>query len=664
MASLILISALIGMGGGYLISNLFELPHLNQLESYNPSQITTIYSSRGEVLAEFFLEKRDVVALSKIPPLLQKAFIAVEDHRFYNHPGIDVLRLAKSFWVALITWSMPRGTSTITQQLARNLFLTYKQTISRKLKEIILAIQIEKKYSKQEILKMYLNQIYFGHGVYGVAEAASFYFNKPLEKLNLAECALLAGIPKSPGDYSPFYNPENALTRRNYILERMYKVGFINRKQMQEAQNSPLGTDISKHRKEKEHIYKAPYFVEWVRQLVAEKYGYKMLWKGGLKVYTTLDVKMQDAAEKALVPYLKENNFQGALLAMNPHTGFVKAMVGGRDFAESQFNRATQAHRQTGSAFKIFTYTAAIDNQRFNPVSTFFDGPVSFLTRGKLWSPENYEGHYWGKVFLWEMLAHSINVASVKLLDKVGVGVVARYARKMGVDSPLNHDLTLTLGTSGVTVLEMVRGYATIANYGIKMKPVYIKKIENSQGEVVEENFPQGEKVLSPQTAFCMIDLLKKAVDMGTGRRVRWLGFDRPCAGKTGTVGWTGEEETDKTMDAWFIGFTPDLVAGVWIGKDDGSPLGEKITGSVAAIPVWTEFMKKSLEGEPVKDFQSPPGVLFKKIDLDTGYLATKECKNTEWFAFLEDNAPQKYCSQEKEGKTLVKEFNPSRFAL
>jgi len=512
---------------------------------------------------------------------------------------------------------------------------------------------------------MYLNQIYFGHGVYGVAEAASFYFDKPLEKLNLAECALLASIPRSPGLYSPIYNPENALTRRNYILERMHKLGFISEKQLQEAKNLPLGVIVKRSEREKKHIYEAPYFVEWVRQIVAEKYGYDMLWKGGLRIYTTLDIKMQHAAEKALVPYLKENDFQGALLALDPHTGFVKAMIGGRDFEESQFNRATQARRQTGSAFKVFTYTAAIDSGKFNATSTFFDGPVTFLTgKGSLWSPENYEKHYWGKVHLWEMLAHSINVASVKLLDKVGVGKVVRYARKMGVESPLNHDLTLTLGTSGVTLLEMVRGYATIANYGIKMKPICIKRIENSRGELIQENFPKGEKVISPQTAFLMIDLLRKAIDMGTGRRVRWLGFERPCAGKTGTVGWTGEENTDKTTDAWFIGFTPDLVAGVWIGKDDVSPLGDKITGSVAAIPVWTEFMKKSLEGKPVKDFLSPPGVVFKKIDLDTGYLATQKCKNTEWFAFLEDNAPQKYCSEEKEGKTLVEEFNPSRFAL
>jgi len=676
LVALILTFSLIGIGIGYVIHALSDLPKVDQLENYQPDQITTVYSDDGEIIGEFFVERRKVLTLSEIPDYLEKAFIAVEDHRFYSHPGIDIIRILKAVWIDIITWSRSQGASTITQQLARNLFLTQKRTLSRKLKEIILAVQIERKYSKDEILEMYLNQIYFGHGIYGVAEAASFYFNKPVEELTLSECALLAGIPRSPGRYSPFYSPKNALIRRNYVLKRMYEVGFITYQQMKDAQSSPLGV-IKKEEKEREkkHIYKAPYFVEWVRQIVAKKYGYKMLWRGGLKIYTTLDTKMQEAAEEALLPYLKQNNFQGAFIAMDPHTGFVKAMIGGRDFEESQFNRATQAHRQTGSAFKLFTYTAAIDSGKFNSLSLFYDAPVVFSKGRRLpksgeikeekrfWSPENYERHYWGEVFLWEMLAHSINVASVKLLQKVGISTVIKYARKMGIESPLNHDLTLTLGTSGVTLLEMVRGYATIANYGIKMTPIFIKKIENSEGKIMEENFPQGEKVLSPQTAFIMIDLLKKAVDLGTGKRIRWLGFNRPCAGKTGTVGWTGEKETDKTMDAWFIGFTPDLVAGVWIGKDDGSPLGEKITGSIAAIPVWTKFMKKVLEGKPVKDFPCPSGIVFKEIDLDTGLLADKNSKNTCWFAFKESTVPP-IISPRKKDEFLVREFSPSRFPL
>ena len=337
---------------------------------------------------------------------------------------------------------------------------------------------------------------------------------------------------------------------------------------------------------------------------------------------------------------------------MNPGTGYVKAMVGGRSYQESQWNRATQAHRQTGSAFKLFTYTAAIDRGQFNAVSPFFDGPVVYFTGKRtaderFWSPENYEKYYWGDVFLWEMLAHSINVASVKLLEKVGVNVTIDYARRMGVASSLARDLTLTLGTSGVTLLEMVNAYGTIANYGVYVKPVCITRVETATGELLEQSYFEGERVLSPQTAFVMIDLLTKVVERGTGRRIRWLGFERPCGGKTGTVGWTGEKDTDKTMDAWFLGFTPELVAGVWIGKDDASPLGPRLTGSSAAIPAWTSFMKQALADVPVKDFPSPSGVVFKEIDLETGLLAHEEDGGeTDWFAFIEGTAPKLYRSE------------------
>lgn len=658
---LFILSIGLGVGSGYFIAALQELPRIDQLKNYQPSLMTKVYSDDGEVIAEFFRERREIVSLSDIPLSLREAFIALEDQNFYQHHGIDIKRIFKAVWIDLITWSRSQGASTITQQLARSLFLTPKKTISRKIKEIILAIQIEKRYSKDEILRMYLNQIYFGQGVYGVGEAASFYFGKKVSELNLAESALLAGIPRNPSYYSPLNHLSNALRRKNFVLKRMREVGFISKEEEAKAKKIPIKIVGFSENKKRGNVYYAPYFVECVRKKIAQKYGYEMLWRGGLKVYTTLNLKMQQAAEDALIPYLKEKNFQGALLAMDPHTGFIKAMVGGRNFNESQFNRATQAYRQTGSAFKLFTYTAAIDSKRFTPVSSFYDAPISFkYTKGirksgeikrerKLWSPQNYEKHYWGKVFLWQMFAHSINVASVELLQKVGVGKVINYAKKMGIDSHLNHDLTLTLGSSSLNLLEIVRGYATIANYGIKMKPILIQKIKDSKGNILEENFPSGEAVISSQTSFIMIDLLKKVIDYGTGKRVRWLGFDRPCAGKTGTVGWPGEKDTDKTMDAWFIGFTPDLVAGVWIGKDDGSPLGEKLTGSAAAIPVWTKFMKESLKGKPAKDFPSPPGIVFKKIDIKTGLLATPESKEALWFAFLKGTSPQNHSHPKRE---------------
>jgi len=664
---LVLFSVIIGIGAGYFIATFFDLPQIEKLEGYQPSVISRVYSEDGEVIAEFFRERREIVPLSRIPQHLQNAFIAIEDHRFYQHPGIDVRRIFKAAWIDITTWSTAGGgASTITQQLARNLFLTLEQTISRKLKEIMLAIQIEKRYSKREIFEMYLNQIYFDRRVHGVGEAASFYFGKDVADITLAESALLAAIPKSPARYSPLYHPENAQRRKEVVLEKMSGLGFINQEEKQKAMEEVIQIVEGE---EKQRIYTvnaAPYFVEWIRQKIEERYGYDRFWRGGLRIYTTLDLKLQEAAEEALTPYLKENDFQGALVAMDPHTGFIKALVGGRDFTESQFNRATQAYRQTGSAFKIFTYTAAIDGKKFSPVSPFFDAPIAFKSRRGLgksgevrekegfWSPENYEKYYWGKVYVWQMFAHSINVASVRLLEKVGVGKVIDYAHRMGVQSRLNHDLTLTLGTSGMTLLELVRGYATVANYGVRTNPIFVHRIEDYEGNVLEERFPEGEIVLSPEASFVMIDLLKKTVEHGTGRLVRSLGFERPCGGKTGTVGWPGQENTDKTIDAWFVGFTPDLIAGVWIGKDDASPLGEKLTGSAAAIPVWTRFMEKALEDTPAKDFPSPPGVVFREIDLDTGLLSRPECNNTLWFPFLKGTAPQDYSNGQETDATMT----------
>lgn len=669
---LVLLFIGVGIGTGYFIAAFFDLPQIEKLENYQPSVITRVYSEDGEIIGEFFRERREIVSLSEIPQYLQNAFIAIEDQRFYQHPGIDLRRIFKAVWVNLTTWSFTGGgASTITQQLARDLFLTLERTITRKLKEIMLAIQIEKRYSKKEILEMYLNQIYFDRRVHGVAEAISFYFGKDIAKITLAESALLAGIPRSPARYSPLYHLENAQKRKEVILKKMLKLGLISQQEKQKAMEEVIQIVGGEEKQKIYTVHAAPYFVEWVHQKVEEKYGYERFWRGGLRVYTTLDLKLQAAAEKALVPYLKENDFQGALVAVDPHTGFIKALVGGRDFAESQFNRATQAHRQTGSAFKIFTYTAAIDGRKFNPVTPFFDAPIAFESRKKVgksgeireeggfWSPQNYEKYYWGKVYLWQMFAHSINVSSVRLLEKVGVGKVINYTHKMGVESRLNHDLTLTLGTSGMTLLELVRGYATVANYGIRINPIFVNRIEDYEGNILEERFPEGEIVLSPETSFVMIDLLKKTIDYGTGRRVRWMGFERPCGGKTGTVGWPGEANTDKTMDAWFVGFTPDLIAGVWIGKDDGTPLGENLTGSAAAIPVWTEFMKEALKEKPVKDFPSPPGVVFREVDIDTGLPPTSEGTNTLWFAFLKGTTPQAYLNH-KGKEAAITEVNPS----
>lgn len=655
-----------GTGGGYFIYNLKNLPTIDQLEEYRPNLITYVYSQEGKILGEFFLERRVFIPLSRMPKYLPLAFISIEDDKFYQHRGVNFWAILRALWVNLKERRLTQGGSTITQQLAKNLFLTPKKSIWRKIQEIVLALQIERRYSKEEILEKYLNQIYFGGGVYGVGEAAREYFGKEVENLSLAEAALLASIPKNPAYYSPLRHPEHTLQRRNYVLSRMYQLGYISREELKKVKKEPLR--IKRGKGKRGYYLHAPYFVEWVRQKIEEKYGYDRLWRGGLRVYTTLNFELQKKAEEAIIPYLKRNDFQGALLSMNPSTGFIRALVGGRNFKESQFNRAIQAKRQTGSAFKLFTYTAAIDSKRFTPVSVFFDAPIFFKRKPFLkksgeikeeemfWFPQNFTRTYRGKVFLWEMLAHSINVASVKLLEKVGIGKVISSAHRMGIESKLNPDLTLTLGTSSVSLLEMVRAYATLCNLGIRVEPIFIQKVEDREGRVLEENFPRKESVLSPQTSYVMINLLEKVVNLGTGQRIRWMGFTRPCAGKTGTVGWPGEEETDKTMDAWFIGFTPELVTGVWIGKDDGSPLGEKITGSRGAIPIWVKFMKWALEDLPVQDFIPPEGVVFKKIDKTTGLLATPLSKETIWLAFIEGTAPTHY-SKEREEPSL-KEVN------
>ena len=646
---LVLISIGSGIFAAFFVADLRNLPRIDQLKEYRPSIITKVYSMEGEVIAEFFRQRREVVPLSKIPPLLQQAFLASEDRKFYEHGAIDLKGILRALWSNLKARRIVEGGSTITQQLARCLFLKWERTLTRKIKEAILAIEIERNYSKKEIFEMYLNQIPFGNGVYGVKEAASFYLGKELSELNLAEAAFLVTIQRNPTYYSPLSHLEHTLKGKDSVLRKMYKFGFITKEEWEEAKQIPIKVVRGKQRTRLGNIiHYAPYFVEYVRQQIQKKYGDKNLWEGGLKIYTTLDLKMQRIAEEVLVPYLKEKDWQGALLAMDPHTGFVKAMVGGRDFFEEtagEFNRALQAYRQTGSAFKLFTYTAAIDSKKFTSVSPFYDAPVAFESPTGIWSPENYEKYYWGKVYLWEMFAHSINVSSVKLSKEVGIDKIIEYAYRMGIRSKLNPYLSLTLGTSSLSLMEMVQGYATIANYGVRVEPIFIQKVEDRQGKILEENFPQGKIVLSPQTSYIMIDLLKKTVNYGTGRRIRLMNFDRPCGGKTGTVGWKekGEEDSEKTKDAWFIGFTPDLVTGVWIGKDDGSPLGEKITGSVACIPVWVNFMKKALEGIPAKDFPSPPGIVFKKIDIRTGLLATPNSKNARWFAFLEGTAPTKY---------------------
>ena len=660
-----------------------ELPRIDTLDEYRPNLITEIYDINGEVIAELFVERRDLVPLSQIPVDLQNAVIAVEDQRFFKHWGADLHAIARAMLANLKARQIVEGGSTITQQLSKALFLTRERTIERKIKELLLSIQLEKDYTKEEILQLYLNQVYFGQGAYGVQEAASIYFGKDIEELNLAESALLAGLPRAPNRYSPFVDVARAYRRRATVLYRMVDCGFITQDEEKETNYYPL--PFEKHQLRKSQ---GSYFVEYLRQILEPKYGSYALFKGGLKIYTTLDLKMQKIAEKALADKLDEfdemkkreskepeeteleemegvteRRVQGAIVALHPATGQIRVMVGGREFEESQFNRAVQAKRQPGSAFKPFIYTAAIDTG-YTVVNPIEDSPVAYYNDGinwkllsnttdlsdidpeivkninpeDIWIPQNYKETFRGRILLRDALAYSINVCAVKMLDRIRPTTAASYAEKMGIESPLEKTLSLALGSSVLTPLEITSAYGILANHGIRTKPYAIIRVEDASGNVLEENFPEEEVVLSAQTAYIMTHLLKEVAERGTGWYTRHIG--RPRAGKTGT--------TNEFTDAWFIGFVPNLVTGVWVGYDDNQTLGERKSGAVAACPMWTEFMKEALQDTPVLEFSVPPNIVFVKIDPKTGLLALEDCEDAVLLPFIKGTEPTDYFLTEK----------------
>ncbi|MBA7573656.1 Penicillin-binding protein 2D [subsurface metagenome] len=494
--------------------------------------------------------------------------------------------------------------------------------MNRKLKDVLLALQIERSFTKDEILEMYLNEIYFGHGAYGVQSAAKMYFNKNVQELNLAECALIAGIPRGPSYYSPILNQEVSLKRRNIILNRMFKLGYISKEDMEKAKQSPLELNYSNKRDK----LIAPYFSTFILSQLLEEYGANVVYKGGLKIYTTLDLKMQIFAEKAL----QESGHEGAIIAVEPQTGHIKAMVGGKDFGESKFNRATQAYRQPGSAFKPFIYLTALDNG-FTPSNIIEDSPITFENG---WSPENYEKEFNGPVTLREAFEHSINVVGVKLLDQVGIKKVINYSRKAGIKSELRPDLSLALGTSEISPLEIASAYATIANLGVRVDPLSIIRIEDYSGKIIKDNIPQKKKVFKEETCYVLINMMEEVIKRGTGWNAK---IGRPAAGKTGT--------TDNFVDAWFIGFTPDLVTAVYIGNDDRKPLGNKMTGGVVAAPVWAKFMKNALKNNEKKDFFQPDKITKIFVCKESGLLPTDSCPERLTVTFTKGTEPTSSCT-------------------
>lgn len=598
---IVLLVMLTGIGCGFLTASMNTKPNLT--DDIRPPASSQIYDVNGNEIANVHAaENRMPVKLSQVPKNLQNAFIAVEDARFYEHAGIDPRGILRAIFANLSDKGIAEGGSTITQQLAKNAYLTQERTMKRKVQEIFLALQLEKQYTKQEILEFYLNQIYFGQGAYGVQAAARTYFGKNVEDLDLNECAMLAGIPKSPNYYSPFNNLNAAQERKAIVLDQMAKYHYIS-----EAEGAKLRNADIKLAKPKTAAgaKEASYFIDYVVQALIDKYGADAVYKEGLKIYTTIDMAMQKAAEKALIGDLPqfgedENGIQqpqGALVAIDPHTGQIKAMVGGR--GTDQFNRATMAERQPGSAFKPFVFVAALEN-KFIPSTIIEDSPIKIDD----WEPENYNRNFNGKVTLRYITEQSLNVPTVKIAQKIGIDKPIYYAQEMGIttfvlDGPTNdRNLATSLGglTRGVTPLELTSAYGTFANRGVHVEPIAVLKVLDRNGQVIEQANPKQRNVVSEESAAMLTDMLQGVVRRGTGTGAN---IGRPAAGKTGT--------TSDYRDAWFVGYIPDLVAGVWVGCDDNEELGGMTGGNLPAT-IWHDFMMEAASEIPVKEFEGAAG--------------------------------------------------------
>jgi penicillin-binding protein 1A len=659
LALVITVSLFTGILIAGLLSLQRDLPSPQAIQNFQPASTVKVYDCKNRVICEFYEQRRIPVDLGRIPKYLKDALIAVEDKRFYSHWGLDFIRLFGAVFYSVKSLRSPRGTSTITQQLARNMFLNQEHSIARKIKEALLALQLERTYSKDEILELYFNQVYFGQGVYGVEAAANTYFNKHAWELTLPECALIAALPKAPEYYSPYTNIEALARRRNFFLAMLYQNKKISRKEMEEAIATPINVAPKKPLKNE-----APYFVEEVRKYLEQRYGYDFINRSGAQIYTTLDLDMQRAANKALENFIaqlekdykiKHNKLyydsltvndstppppgylQGALVATDPETGFIKAMIGGRDFKQSPFNRATQAKRQAGSAFKVFVWTTAIDNG-FLASDLEIDEPLTLSVPGsEPYTPANFDFKFFGPITLRRALALSRNIVAVRLISRLGPEVVAHYANLMGIDEILKPFYSLALGASEVTLLELTRAFAVLADEGTKTTPIMITKIIDANKQVVEENTPEPQPVLSPQTAYIVTDMLKSVIDEGTGYAIRLLGFDRPAAGKTGT--------TDDYTDAWFVGFTPNLACGIWVGYDQKKTIFHGAAGGNVAAPIWAEFMKEATMNLPNEDFIAPDSITYAKICELTGLRASPRCPKVRLEVFKLGTEPKEECT-------------------
>jgi penicillin-binding protein 1A len=636
------------------------LPSPAKLQTIEPPVKTELYDINGKLIYEFYKENRSLVPLAKIPRHLVEGTIAIEDRHFRKHWGVDLQGIGRAAVKNLLRGDVTgEGASTITMQLARNLFLTYEKTFSRKIKEAILAFRIERAYSKDEILEMYFNQIYFGEGAYGAQAASRMFFGKNVEELSVAEGAVLTGVLRNHREYSPRRHPDTALKRRNFVLKVMLDDKIISKEEYDVAAAAPLGVTPSRMSPRD-----APYFAEAVRLYLDERYGSNQVYEGGLRVYSTLDLRLQRAAELALekqMCHLEESMkyrvrrcyqpnseastsedqqfmpyVQGAVMAIDPSNGHVKAMVGGRSFEESEFNRAVQTKRQPGSAFKPFIYVAALDNG-YRASDMITDAPITFVgAGGKPWIPHNYDRTFRGDMTLRYALQLSINIPAIKLLRSVGPSTVADYARRMGLRARIPNELTVALGTSEVSLVDLTSAMGVLANEGIRAEPLMILRVEDKEGRVLEKNVPRTQEVLSAQTSYLATNMLQTVVDHGTGFGARVMGFYAPAAGKTGT--------TDDFTDAWFVGYTPQLVTGVWVGFDKKKTLGSGMTGTVAALPIWTEIMLQAGGLYNFTDFPVPEGVVHVEICKDSHLLALEGCPEKTVEVFREGDEPKEFC--------------------
>jgi penicillin-binding protein 1A len=705
---LVVLAAALGAAAGLLLVFSTDLPQVTELERYRPSTITELYDDQSRVIGQFALQRRVIDKYDDFPKALRDAITSTEDKDFEGHWGVDIWRVFGAAYRDFTAGARAQGASTLTMQLSRNLFLSPDRNFRRKIQEVMLAIQIERRFTKPQIFTLYANQIYLGHGVYGFEAGANYYFSKKAKDLDLEEAAVLAGLPKAPNAYSPINNPERALHRRNLVLNNMLEDGKITAEEAQRAKNSPIRLNV-----QGEPNSIAPYFVEDVRQYLEKRYGSEEVHEKGLRVYTTLNIEMQRAANHAVLDglaayehrhgwkgsllnviangeslatyrhvdwegeiapgdyvhalvtgvspqyatikfghygaeigtpeikwtrhtspqqfltrgdlvYVKilelngtqsrvwlehESGVQGALLALDNSSGDIKAMVGGRSFEESKFNRATQALRQVGSSFKPYIYTAAVD-EGMTPDDTVLDAPVSFPGGPSgPWVPHNYDGKFEGVITFRRALAHSRNIPAVKVTERVGgIKTVIEYARKFGITSPLPPYLPVALGAADITLFEQTAAFTTFPNDGVRVAPRSIRKVEDHDGRVLEENYPEVKDVVSARTARVMVSMLHEVVLHGTAAAAAKM--NHPLGGKTGT--------TNDFTDAWFIGFSPSMTCGVWVGFDEKKTLGNKETGAVAALPIWMDFMKVALQGKDNEDFIAPPpnpNAVAQKVD-------------------------------------------------